>query len=68
MIPKIMNKPVHTVLFGAIILIVAHMGMLKKVPDKGFTFFAVLLKIKAYGSFAERAFAYVNSNIPDISQ
>lgn len=44
------------------------MGMLKKVPDKGFTFFAVLLKIKAYGSFAERAFAYVNSNIPDISQ
>lgn len=62
------ERPVHTVLLEANIPIVEHMCMLKMLPDKGFTFFAVAPKIKGFGSFPVRAFAQVNSNTPDISQ
>lgn len=51
------RRPVHTVLLGAGIPIVEHLGNLDAVPDTGFRFSAVPPKVKAFGTFPVRAFA-----------
>lgn len=51
------TRPVHSILLKAEIPIVEHMCNLEKLPDSGFTFFAVPVKVKGFGSFPVRAFA-----------
>jgi arylformamidase len=51
------ERPVHTILLGAEIPIVEHMCGLEHVPDSGFKFFAVPVKVKGMGTFPIRAFA-----------
>lgn len=51
------RRPVHTVLLGAEVLIVEHMTNLAELPDQGFKFYAVPVKIKKFGTFPVRAFA-----------
>ena len=53
------NRPVHTILLGAEILIVEHLCNLQLLPDDGFTFNAVPPKFKGVGTFPVRAFAKV---------
>ncbi|MEZ4671139.1 MAG: cyclase family protein [Anaerolineae bacterium] len=54
------SRPVHTTLLGASILIVEHMCNLEALPDdKPFTFYAVPVKVKDFGTFPVRAFAAV---------
>lgn len=55
------RRPVHTVLLGADILIVEHLTHLEALPDAGFRFFAVPVKVKAFGTFPVRAFARVDA-------
>jgi kynurenine formamidase len=50
-------RPVHTSLLGAEILIVEHMCNLGELPESGFRFFAVPVKVKGFGTFPVRAFA-----------
>ena len=50
-------RPVHTILLGADILIVEHMTNLASIPEEGFEFYAVPVKMKGTGSFPVRAFA-----------
>jgi kynurenine formamidase len=51
------RRPVHTVLLGADILIVEHMCNLEAIPDdRPFRFYAVPVKVKAFGTFPVRAF------------
>lgn len=56
------ERPVHTTLLGAEILIVEHMCNLSSVPDTGFKFYAVPVKVKGFGTFPVRAFAEVESD------
>lgn len=51
------TRPVHTELLGAGIPIVEHLCGLGQVPDSGFRFFAVPVKVRGLGSFPVRAFA-----------
>ena len=51
------ERPVHSTLLGAEILIVEHMCNLQAVPVSGFKFYAVPVKIKGFGTFPVRAFA-----------
>lgn len=53
------SRPVHTILLGAEIPIVEHMCGLSLVPDSGFTFSAVPVKVKGMGTFPVRAFAVI---------
>lgn len=53
------ERPVHTILLGADILIVEHMTALDQLPDDGFKFYAVPVKVKGMGTFPVRAFATV---------
>ena len=56
------RRPVHTVLLGADILIVEHMCNLEAVPDgHSFRFYAVPVKVKAFGTFPVRAFVAVEN-------
>ena len=50
------GRPVHSVLLGNDIPIVEHMRGLAAVPEEGSRFFAVPVKVKAFGSFPVRAF------------
>lgn len=50
------ERPVHSILLGAEILIVEHMCHLNDVPNDGFRFYAVPVKIKGFGTFPVRAF------------
>jgi arylformamidase len=52
-------RPVHTVLLGNEIPIVEHMRGLAALPATGSRFFAVPVKVKAFGTFPVRAFAMV---------
>ena len=56
------NRPVHTVLLSADILIVEHMCNLESVPDDGFTFSALPPRIKGVGSFPVRAMAKIGNS------
>ena len=53
------RRPVHTILLGHDIPIVEHLTRLDRLPDDGFRFFAVPVKVKALGSFPVRAFGVV---------
>ncbi|MCU0558465.1 MAG: hypothetical protein WAV08_02370 [Desulfobacterales bacterium] len=53
------ERPAHTLLLGAGVPIVEHLCHLEALPDKGFSFFAVPVKVKGMGSFPVRAFAIV---------
>lgn len=53
------ERPVHSVLLGSEIPIVEHMRGLGALPDEGSRFFAVPVKVKAFGTFPVRAFAMV---------
>lgn len=53
------ERPVHTILLGAEILIVEHMCALESVPESGFEFYAVPVKVKGFGTFPVRAFAQI---------
>lgn len=54
------SRPAHTILLGAGIPIVEHLRGLEHLPDRGFKFFAVPVKVKDLGSFPVRAFALVD--------
>ena len=49
-------RPVHTTLLGADIPICEHMTGLSKMPERGFRFSAVPVKVKGFGTFPVRAF------------
>jgi len=51
------TRPVHSTLLRADIPICEHMRGLELLPDGGFRFFAVPVKVKAFGTFPVRAFA-----------
>jgi arylformamidase len=51
------TRPVHSALLGADIPVCEHLCGLNKLPDTGFRFFAVPVKVKAFGTFPVRAFA-----------
>jgi kynurenine formamidase len=53
------TRPVHTALLGADIPIVEHLCGLRDLPDSGFRFYAVPVKVRQFGSFPVRAFAIV---------
>ena len=53
------ERPVHTILLGNEIPIVEHMRGLGALPSTGSRFFAVPVKVKAFGTFPVRAFAMV---------
>ncbi|WP_312992900.1 cyclase family protein [Chryseobacterium flavum] len=55
------NRPVHTILLGAEILIVEHLCNLDKLPDDHFTFTAAPPKFKGVGTFPVRAFASIKA-------
>lgn len=50
-------RPVHSVLLAADIPVCEHLCGLNNLPDGGFRFFAVPVKVKAFGTFPVRAFA-----------
>jgi kynurenine formamidase len=52
-------RPVHTILLGAGIPVVEHLCNLGDLPDDGFRFFAVPVRVRGMGSFPVRAFAIV---------
>jgi kynurenine formamidase len=54
-----LTRPVHSILLGANIPIVEHLCNLESVPDSGFKFFAVPVKIRQFGSFPVRAFCLI---------
>jgi arylformamidase len=51
------ERPVHSVLLRAGIPVCEHLRGLETVPDGGFRFFAVPVKVRAFGTFPVRAFA-----------
>jgi kynurenine formamidase len=51
------SRPVHSALLGADIPIVEHMTALDQLPAHGGRFFAVPVKVRAFGTFPVRAFA-----------
>jgi kynurenine formamidase len=51
------TRPAHTILLRAGIPIVEHLCGLNRLPDTGFRFFAVPVKVKGFGTFPVRAFA-----------
>lgn len=53
------SRPVHSILLKAGIPIVEHLCNLSALPDKGFRFFAVPVKVKKFGTFPVRAFGVV---------
>ena len=55
------KRPVHTILLRKEIPIVEHMRGLERLPDRGARFFAVPVKVKAFGTFPVRAFGIVEN-------
>jgi arylformamidase len=53
------SRPVHTALLRAEIPIVEHLAGLAALPSEGVRFYAVPVKVKAFGTFPVRAFAEV---------
>jgi kynurenine formamidase len=54
------SRPVHTQLLRANIPICEHMCNLESLPDQGFRFHAVPVKVKAFGTFPVRAYAVMS--------
>jgi len=55
------NRPAHSILLRQEIPIVEHLCGLGELPDDGFKFFAVPVKVKGMGTFPVRAFGIVES-------
>jgi len=55
------ERPVHTILLREEIPIVEHMRGLGGLPDSGARFFAVPVKVKAFGTFPVRAFGILEN-------
>ena len=53
------RRPAHSILLGHDIPIVEHLCGLAELPDSGFKFFAVPVKVHEFGTFPVRAFAMV---------
>lgn len=53
-------RPAHSILLRSGIPIVEHLCNLESLPDSGFRFFAVPVKVKAFGTFPVRAFGIVD--------
>ena len=53
------KRPAHSILLGHDIPIVEHLCGLRELPDSGFKFFAVPVKVREFGTFPVRAFALV---------
>ena len=53
------SRPAHSVLLGHDIPVVEHLCGLGDLPDSGFKFFAVPVKVKHFGTFPVRAFGLV---------
>ena len=56
------NRPAHSVLLGHDIPIVEHLCGLGELPDRGFKFFAVPVKVRQFGTFPVRAFAIIDDS------
>ncbi|MFW6098247.1 MAG: cyclase family protein [Chloroflexota bacterium] len=56
------SRPVHTTLLQNEIPIAEHLTNLRALPDDGFKFFAVPVKVRAFGTFPVRAFGLVSSS------
>ena len=56
-----LERPVHTTLLEANIPIVEHLCNLDRLPDQGFSFYAVPVKVKNFGTFPVRAFAEIRA-------
>lgn len=55
------SRPVHSTLLAAEIPIVEHLTNLAALPEEGCRFFAVPVKVRAFGTFPVRAFARVEN-------
>jgi arylformamidase len=53
------RRPVHSLLLGRDIPVVEHLCRLQDLPEEGARFFAVPVKVKAFGTFPVRAFGIV---------
>lgn len=53
------RRPAHSILLDHDIPIVEHLRGLGELPDSGFKFFAVPVKVQQFGTFPVRAFAIV---------
>ena len=53
------SRPAHSILLRHNIPIVEHLCGLRDLPDSGFKFFAVPVKVRNFGTFPVRAFAIV---------
>ena len=53
------SRPVHSILLGADIPVVEHLCNLGALPDNGFRFFAVPVKVEGFGTFPVRAFGII---------
>jgi len=56
------QRSAHSILLRADIPIVEHLCNLSKLPDNGFAFYAVPVKVKEFGTFPVRAFAIVSGS------
>jgi arylformamidase len=54
------NRPAHSILLGHDIPVVEHLCGLGDLPDQGFKFFAVPVKVRQFGTFPVRAFGLVS--------
>jgi len=59
------SRPAHSILLAKQIPIVEHLCGLGDLPDRGFRFFAVPVKIRRFGSFPVRAFGLVPKHAGD---
>jgi kynurenine formamidase len=57
------QRPVHSILLQAGIPIVEHLCNLSALPEDGFKFFAVPVKVKGMGTFPVRAFGIIEESI-----
>lgn len=55
------TRPAHTILLSNGIPICEHMCRLENLPDSGFRFHAVPVKVKAFGTFPVRAYAVLDT-------
>jgi arylformamidase len=55
------DRPAHSILLRHGIPIVEHLCGLKELPDQGFRFFAVPVKVKGMGTFPVRAFGLIRA-------
>jgi arylformamidase len=54
------RRPVHSILLAAEIPVVEHLTNLDALPSGDFRFYAVPVKVKAFGTFPVRAFALIH--------